>query len=35
MEVVCGINWDENCRILLTRRLKEEFEGKWEFSGGK
>ena len=35
IEVVCGIICDENGRILLTRRSKGEFAGKWEFPGGK
>ena len=35
IEVVCGIICDENGRILLTRRAKGDFAGKWEFPGGK
>ena len=33
--VVCGIIYDDKSRILLTRRAKGEFSGKWEFPGGK
>ena len=35
IEVICGIVRNENNRILLTRRAKGDFAGKWEFPGGK
>ena len=33
--VLCGVILDESNRILITRKRKGEFAGKWEFPGGK
>ena len=35
IDVVCGIICNKKSQILLTRRAKGEFAGKWEFPGGK
>ena len=35
IRVVCGIVFNDDKKILVTRRRKGEFTGKWEFPGGK
>ena len=35
LKVVCGVIFNDDQKILLTRRAKGEFAGKWEFPGGK
>ena len=35
LKVVCGVIFNDDQEILLTRRSKGEFAGKWEFPGGK
>tara|TARA_A100001011_G_scaffold380658_2_gene448241 strand:- start:29 stop:445 length:417 start_codon:yes stop_codon:yes gene_type:complete len=34
-KVICGIIYNENFEILITRRAKGDYAGKWEFPGGK
>jgi len=35
IKVVCGIIFNKDNQILVTRRMKGEFSGQWEFPGGK